>query len=101
MKRGANDWQSCQLSALADMSSKSITSPQVLVIEGAGEAEEASDEAVLAALQAELAGGQPPSAAARSVAAALGVSRRRAYALALQLGAAAQAAESGERTEPI
>eukprot|EP00887_Chlorella_sp_A99_P006170 scaffold3.g6170.t1 len=58
----------------------------VLVVEGAGEPEEAGDEEVLAALGAACAAGQPPSQAAKVVAAALGISKKRVYALSLQLG---------------
>jgi len=55
----------------------------VLVVEGAPPPEEASDDEVVEALRAELAGGSSARDAADAVAAALGVGRRRAYQLSL------------------
>ena len=55
----------------------------VLVIEGAAEPAEASDDDILAALQAELDRGSSARDAADSVAARLDVGRRRAYQLTL------------------
>lgn len=58
----------------------------VVVVEGAAaEQEEASDEAIVAALQEACTEGQSPSQAAKTVAADLKISRKRAYALSLKL----------------
>jgi 16S rRNA (cytidine1402-2'-O)-methyltransferase len=54
----------------------------VLVVEGAPAAAPPDDDAVLAAVQAELAGGASARDAARAVADRLSVPRRRAYAIA-------------------
>jgi 16S rRNA (cytidine1402-2'-O)-methyltransferase len=58
----------------------------VLVLEGALDAAPPDDEMVVEALQAALAGGASARDAARTVAAELDVSRRRAYDLAVGLG---------------
>jgi 16S rRNA (cytidine1402-2'-O)-methyltransferase len=71
---------------LAELSAWAETTPKgeiVLVIEGAPEPEEATDDEILAALRAVLDGGTSARDAADSVAAALGVGRRRAYQLTL------------------
>lgn len=57
----------------------------VLVVAGAPEAPPADDDAVVAALQAELDAGASKRDAAAHVAAALGVAKRRAYDLAVRL----------------
>ena len=79
-------WRSSLAQARAEFGSRAaVRGEVVLVVEGAGEAAEAGDDEVLGALQAELHRGQSPSAAAKSVASALNVSRKRAYQLSLQL----------------
>ncbi len=57
----------------------------VLVVAGAPDAPPADDDAVVAALQAELDAGASKRDAAASVAATLGVAKRRAYDLAVSL----------------
>ncbi|MCB0993794.1 MAG: 16S rRNA (cytidine(1402)-2'-O)-methyltransferase [Acidimicrobiales bacterium] len=56
----------------------------VLVLDGAPEPEEATDTDIIAALRQELDGGASRRDAAATVAARLGVSRRRVYSLALE-----------------
>ena len=57
----------------------------VIVVAGAPAPEPAGDDAVVAALRAELAAGASKRDAAAAVAATLGVPKRRAYALAVEL----------------
>lgn len=59
----------------------------VVVVEGAPEPEEATDDEIRDALAAELDGGASVRDAAAAVASELGVARRRAYALATELRA--------------
>lgn len=71
---------------LAELATWADTTPKgeiVLVIEGAAEPAEASDDDILVALRAELDRGSSARDAADSVAARLGVGRRRAYQLTL------------------
>lgn len=71
---------------LAELATWADTTPKgeiVLVIEGAAEPPEASDDDILVALRAELDRGSSARDAADSVAARLGVGRRRAYQLTL------------------
>ncbi|MEZ5243612.1 MAG: 16S rRNA (cytidine(1402)-2'-O)-methyltransferase [Acidimicrobiales bacterium] len=71
---------------LAELSEWAVTTPKgeiVLVIEGAPEADEATDDEILAALRTALDTGSSARDAADSVATALGVGRRRAYQLTL------------------
>ena len=57
----------------------------VLVVAGAPATAPAEDTDIVAALEAELAGGASKRDAAASVALALGVAKRRAYELAVEL----------------
>jgi 16S rRNA (cytidine1402-2'-O)-methyltransferase len=57
----------------------------VVVVDGAPEPAAADDDAIRRALAAELAAGSTPRDAAGAVAAGLGVSRRRAYELAIEV----------------
>lgn len=71
---------------LAELVEWAATTPKgeiVLVVAGAAPAPEASDDEIVAALRTELAEGASARDAADTVAAALGVGRRRAYQLGL------------------
>ena len=71
---------------LAELAEWAATTPRgeiVLVIEGAPEPDDATDDEILVALRARLAEGLSGRDAADSVAAELGVGRRRAYQLTL------------------
>lgn len=74
-----------ELAAKAEDESFPIRGEFVIVIQGAPEAPEPSDQEIKTALQAELASGASKKDAAADVAAGLGVSRRRAYSLAVEL----------------
>lgn len=80
----------------------------MLLVEGRGGAAadgggggEASEVEIVAALQAAVAAGESPSSAARSVAARLGVSRKRCYSLSLSLGLPAVAEGAEGEVQPI
>jgi 16S rRNA (cytidine1402-2'-O)-methyltransferase len=60
----------------------------VVVVDGAPEREAAGDDEIRSALRVELGAGASARDAATSVASALGVARRRAYELAIELRAA-------------
>lgn len=71
---------------LAELAAWAETTPRgeiVLVVEGAPEPDDATDDEILAALRARLAKGVSARDAADSVAAEMGVGRRRAYQLTL------------------
>lgn len=71
------------LAALVEWAATTPKGEIVLVVEGAPPAPEASDDEIVAALRTELANGATARDAADTVAAALGVGRRRAYQLGL------------------
>ena len=72
------------LAELADWAAGPVKGEVVLVVDGAPPAPEVDDDAIVAALGAELAGGASRRDAVQSVAEALGVGRRRVYTLALE-----------------
>jgi 16S rRNA (cytidine1402-2'-O)-methyltransferase len=71
------------LAALVEWAATTPKGEIVLVVEGAPPAPEATDDEIVAALRTELANGATARDAADTVAAALGVGRRRAYQLGL------------------
>ncbi len=75
-------WRGTLDGAVAWVAEREPPGEIVVVLDGAPAAPPADDAAILAAVQAELAAGTTARDAARSVAAALAVPRRRAYAIA-------------------
>ena len=80
-------WRSTLSDALEEFTTRGPRGEFTVVIEGRGEVEEVvvEDEEIFAALRAAVATGVAPSQAAKDVAAALGVPKKRTYNLSLQL----------------
>ena len=75
-------WRGTLDGAVAWVAEREPPGEIVVVLDGAPAAPPADDEAILAAVRAELAGGATARDAARSVATSLAVPRRRAYDIA-------------------
>ncbi len=75
-------WRGTLAQAVAWVAEREPPGEIVVVLDGAPPAAPADDEAILAAVRAELAAGASARDAARSVATRLAVSRRRAYDIA-------------------
>lgn len=93
-KRHEELWRGSLSGALAEFTERAPRGEFVLLIEGRdgdaeagadGAAGPATEEAILEELRQAVAAGESPSAAARSVAARLGQSRKLCYALSLSL----------------
>ena len=81
-------WRGSLDGAVAWVAEREPPGEIVIVLDGAPAAPAADDDAVLAAVRAELAAGATARDAARSVATSLAVPRRRAYAIATAAAAA-------------
>ncbi|EFN54442.1 hypothetical protein CHLNCDRAFT_25140 [Chlorella variabilis] len=91
-KRHEELWRGSLGEALAEFSERGPRGEFVLLIEGSGSAaavqgEAVSEDQIVEALRQAVAAGQSPSSAARSVAKALGQSRKLCYSLSLGLQA--------------
>lgn len=77
-------WRGSLGDAVAAFADREVLGEVVVVLGGAGPPEKPGDAAIASAVEERLAAGDTPRQAADSVAAALGVARRRAYSIAIE-----------------